>query len=124
MRYSPFSATSSMKLSSSSIIMFQSTEAHGRISFPGFARCLHLESGALFLYVLVSGSFFLGVWVLHVEYGTLDSSGDDFVCAVQCLARRWLHVLHQYLAFGRIAHIFYVAVDSNSEVFGLLSNAE
>ena len=21
----------------------------------------------------------LGVWVLHVEYGTLDSSGDDFV---------------------------------------------
>ena len=35
--------------------------------------------GALFLYDLVSGSLFLGVWMLHVEYGTLDSSGDDFV---------------------------------------------
>ena len=22
---------------------------------------------------------FLGVWVLHVDYGTLDFSGDDFV---------------------------------------------
>ena len=30
-----------------------------------------------FLYVLVSSSPFLGVWVLLVEFGTLDSSGDD-----------------------------------------------
>ena len=29
--------------------------------------------------LLVSGSLFLGVWVLHVDYGTLDSLGDDFV---------------------------------------------
>ena len=86
----------------------------------GFARAVRTWMfGTLFLNDFLSGSFFLGVWVLHVGYGTLDSSGDDFVCAVQCLARRWLHVLHQYLAFGRIAHIFYVAVDSNSEVFGL-----
>ena len=35
--------------------------------------------GALFLYDLVSGSLFLGIWVLLGEYGTLDSSGDDFV---------------------------------------------
>ena len=32
-----------------------------------------------FLYVLVSGSPFLNVWVLLVEFGTLASSGDDFV---------------------------------------------
>ena len=86
------------------IIMIQSTEAFGRISSPGFARAARTWIfGALFLYV--SGGIFLGVWVLHVEYGTLDSSGDDFVCGVQCLVRGWLHVLHQCLAFDEL-HIF------------------
>ena len=42
-------------------------------------RCSHVKIGALFLFDLVSGSLFLGIWVLLVEYGTLDSSGDDFV---------------------------------------------
>ena len=34
---------------------------------------------ALFLYDLVSGSPVLRIWEMHVEHGTLDSSGDDFV---------------------------------------------
>ena len=35
----------------------------------------------------------------------------------QCLARQWIHLLHQCLvAFGRSAHIFYVEVDSDPEV--------
>ena len=42
-------------------------------------RCLQWKFGALFLHDLVSGSQFLGVWVLLVEVVTLDSSGDDFV---------------------------------------------
>ena len=59
------------------IIMRQTTETFGRCSYPWVcSRWSHLENGALFLYDLVSGSFFLGVWVLHVDYGTLDSSGD------------------------------------------------
>ena len=36
--------------------------------------------GALFFYDFVSGSLFLGVWVLLVECGRLNSSGDGFVC--------------------------------------------
>ena len=43
------------------------------------------KNGALFLLIPVSGSI-LGVWVLLVEYGTLDFSGDDFVrCAMLSL---------------------------------------
>ena len=77
------------------IIMCQSTEAFGRISYPGFARAVCTwKNVALFLYDLVSGSLYLDVWVLPVVYGTLDSSGNDFG-----------------------------AVDSNSEVFGLRSRA-
>ena len=60
--------------------------------------------GALFLYDLVSGSLFLGIWVLHVEYGTLDSSGGEG-------CNGWFDsgygVLRQYLAFGRISHNLY-----------------
>ena len=48
--------------------MRQSTETEG---------CIRLR--AFFLYDLVSGSPFFGVWVLLVEFGTLESSGDDFV---------------------------------------------
>ena len=53
--------------------------------------------GALFLYDLVSGSLFLGILVLLVEYRTLDSSGDDFVRGA-CLVRQWIRGLRQYLA--------------------------
>ena len=44
----------------------------------GHAACTW-KSRALFLHDLVSGSLFLGVWVLLVEFGTLDTSGDDFI---------------------------------------------
>ena len=58
----------------------QSAEAFGRISCPWCARAVCTgKLGALFLYDFVSGSLFLGIWVLHVEYGSLGSSGDDFV---------------------------------------------
>ena len=39
---------------------------------------------------------FLGVWVLHVDYGTLDSSGDDFVRGA--MVRQWIRGLRQYWA--------------------------
>ena len=65
------------------IIVRQSTEAFGGLSFSGFARAVRTwKYGALFLHDLVSGCFFVGVWVLHVDRGTLDSSGDDFVRGV------------------------------------------
>ena len=57
----------------------QSTEAFERISVLGVHALFAWKFGALFLYDLVSGSLFLGIWVLLEEYGTLDSSGDDFV---------------------------------------------
>ena len=64
-----------------------------------------------FLYVLVSGSPFLGVWVLLVEFGTLDSSGDDFVRGAM-LGSILDTLSAPVLAFGRISHNFYVDVDS------------
>ena len=70
------------------IIMRQSTEAYGNLSFPlGCSRSSHLEKWCIILLIPVSGSLFgvwvVGVWVLLVEYGTLDFSGDDFVrCAM------------------------------------------
>ena len=55
----------------------QPTKTFGRISCPWCARAVCTwKFGASFLYDLVSGSLFLGIWVLHVDYGTLDSSGD------------------------------------------------
>ena len=40
-----------------------------------------LADGSCFAQTRTStGSLLFGVWVLLVEYGTLDSSGDDFVC--------------------------------------------
>ena len=70
------------------IIMRQSTEAYGNLSFPlGCSRSSHLEKWCIILLIPVSGSLLgvwvVGVWVLLVEYGTLDFSGDDFVrCAM------------------------------------------
>ena len=82
------------------IIKHQSTEAFGRLSHPGFARAVRTWThGALFLYDLVSGSLFLGVWVLHVDTG-LSIFRETNLSVGASLVRRWLHVLHQYLAFG------------------------
>ena len=49
-----------------------------------------------------------GVWVLHAEWILREISFRE-----QCLARQSIHVLRQYLAFGRISHMFHVAVDLN-----------
>ena len=63
------------------IIMIQSTDSSGSFLFLCLLALFALGSfGALFFYDLVSGSLFLGVWVLLVEYGRLNSSGDGFVC--------------------------------------------
>ena len=41
-----------------------------------------------------------------------DFSGDSSATRGRfLLVRQWIHVLHQYWAIGRIAHIFYVAAD-------------
>ena len=53
----------------------------------------------------------------------MDSSGDDFVRGAM-LGSTVDTGLVTVLGFGRISHIFYVAVDSNPEVFGLHSYAE
>ena len=86
------------------------------VLFLGFARAVRTwKNGALFLCDLVSGSFFLGVWVLHVDYGTLDSSGDDFVRGAM-LGLTVYTVLATVLGFGRTTHIFNVDVDSDCGV--------
>ena len=59
---------------------------------------------------------FLGVWVLLVEYGTLDFSGDDFVRGAM-LGLTVDTGLATVLGFGRISHIFYVDVGSDFGVF-------
>ena len=53
--------------------------------------------------------------VLLLEY-SIGFFGRFFgySCAL-FLVRQWIHVLHQYWAFGRIAHFFYVAADSNPD---------
>ena len=79
-------------------------------------RGLQWKFGALFLYDLVSGSLFLGIWVLLAEYGTLDSSGDDFVRG--CMLGTTVDTgFASVLGFGRISHNFYVHVNSDPEVF-------
>ena len=81
----------------------------------GCSRCSHLEIGTVFLYDLYLAVFISmsGCCVWDAEHWILR---EVTLAVAQCLARRWLHVLRQYLAFGRIAHIFYVAMDSNPEV--------
>ena len=67
--------------------MRQSTETEG---------CIRLR--AFFLYDLVSGSPFFGVWVLLVEFGTLESSGDDFVRG----ANAWLDLGYVVCGLGEV----------------------
>ena len=62
------------------------------------------------------GQPFLGVWVLHVDYETLDFSGDDFVRGAM-LGLTVDMGLATVLGFGRILHIFYVDVGSDFGVF-------
>ena len=86
-------------------------------------RGSHLESGALFPLRFVSDSHVPCVLVLPLEY-SIGFFGRFFSYSwALFLVRQWIHVLHQYWAFGRIAHIFYVAADSNpdcvSSPFGL-----
>ena len=59
---------------------------------------------------------FLGVWVLHVDYGTLDFSGDDYVRGVM-LGLTVDTGLPTVLGFGRISHILYVDVGSDFGFF-------
>ena len=55
----------------------------------------------------------------------MNSSGGSAALRAQRLARQWIHVLASVRGvFGRIAHNFYVDVDSNPEVFFLRSHAE
>ena len=50
------------------IIIWQSTEAFGRVSFPGLLALFALEIWCIISFDLVSGSYLFYVWVLLVEY--------------------------------------------------------
>ena len=66
---------------------------------------------ALFPLRFVYGSHVPCVWVLPLEY-SIGFFGRFFGYSwALFLVRQWIHVLHQYWAFGRIAHIFYVVAD-------------
>ena len=74
--------------------------------------------GAFFLYDLVSGSLFFGIWVLLVDYRTWDFSGYDFVRG--CMLGSTVDAgFASVLGFGRISHIFFVDVGSDPEAFFL-----
>ena len=77
----------------------------------GQAACTW-KSRALFLYdFVVSGSPFLSISILLVKFGTLDSSGVDFVRGA--MFGSTLDTLSApVLALRRISHNFYVDVDS------------
>ena len=65
------------------IIMRQSTEAFGFCLFLWVARALRTWKMVHFSTAPCIWQPFLGVWVLLVDYRTLDFSGDDFVrCAM------------------------------------------
>ena len=63
----------------------QSSETFRRISFLGF----HVRAVRTWKF----GALFSCVWVLHVEHRKL--AGDSVVIRAHCLARQWIHVLHQ-----------------------------
>ena len=103
--------------------MIQHTDAFGRISYPGFARAVRTWIyGALFLNVLVSGSFFLGVWVLLVdtEHWIL---WEMTLAVVQCLVRQWIRSLRQSWLLDEL-DMFCGCWLGEPEVFGLHSYAE
>ena len=105
------------------IIMRQSTEAYGNLSVPwGCSRSSHLGNCAFFSCSLYLAAF-LGVWVLLVDYGTLDSSGDDFVRGAM-LGLTVDTGLVTVLGFLKNFIYFYVDVGSDFGVFFLLLNGE
>ena len=78
--------------------------------------CSRLEFGTLFPLRFVPDSHVPCVLALPLEC-SIGFFGRFFSYSwAQFLVRQWIHVLHQYWVFGRIAHIFYVAADSNPEV--------
>ena len=76
----------------------------GRLSYPGLLALFALgnmaqySSTTLYLAVFTSMS---GCFVWDAEHWIL---WEMTLAVAQCLARRWLHVLRQYLAFRRIAY--------------------
>ena len=102
----------------------QSTEALRSLSFL-VAVCVVRTWNLVhcFLYASYLAVTFPVCGVLLSEY-SIGFFGRFFSYSCSLfLVRQWIHVLHQYWAFGRIAHIFYVAADSNpdcvSSPFGL-----
>ena len=80
------------------------------------ARAVRIWKSGHFSFALVSFSPRVGVWVLPVENSVLDISGDPACSPLgstvdTCSSR----------GFGRIFHIFYVAVNSNPDAFHLHS---
>ena len=88
--------------------------------FPVAHAACTWKSRAFLFYFLVSGSPVQGVWVLLVQFGTLDSSGDDFVRGAM-LGSTLDTLSAPVLAFRRIWHNFYVDVDSVRRVFSNFS---
>ena len=71
-------------------------------SVSGSALFARGEQGALFPHGLVSDNHVSDVCVLHVDFGNLDSSGDSALTRGQCVARQWIHVLHQCLVLDEL----------------------
>ena len=76
------------------IIMRQTTVTFGICSVPWFARAVRTWKMVHYSPASSLWQPFLGVCVLVVEYGTLDSSGDDFVPGAM------LESLHALFALG------------------------
>ena len=90
------------------------------VLFLGFARAVRTWKMVHYSPASCIWQPFLGVWVLHVDYGTLDFSGDDFVRGAM-LGLTVDTGLATVLGFGRISHIFYVDVGSHLGVFSPFS---
>ena len=91
----------------------QPTAAFGIISSSTLicSRRSHLENWTLLLCPRIFQPLF-GVWVLPVGYNVLDVSGDS-----ACSPLGSTMDTFSIGGFGRIFHIFHVAVNSNPEAF-------
>ena len=106
------------------IVLRQSTVSFTRISCSSLcSRCPHLE-----IFCIIS--FWPRIWqsrvrCLGVAFGVreLDSSGGAVILSVQCLARQWIHVLHQCLVLDEF-HIFSTLPSTRILLRGLRSHAE
>ena len=68
-------------------------------------------------FVLASGSYVPGVWVL-LKSTEIEFFGRRLFPSVQCFVQQWIHVLR---GLWKNLHIFYVAADSIPEVLLLHS---